>query len=72
MSVSLNCVSRISTFVEISGEGYTLSIQTTCGHPQELIDLAEKAELEAARFTRRAKRLREAANHLAVQPEHAK
>ena len=65
MSVRLNRTAHNTTYVEIGAEDYTLSVQTVHGRPEELIELAEKAELEAARFNRRAKRLREASTHLA-------
>lgn len=70
-TVRLNRVTLNTIYVEISGDGYTLSIQTTNGDPNELITLAEIAEREAARCTRRATRLRDAAFQLSTRSRSA-
>ena len=66
-TVRLNRISNGAVYVEISGDGYNLSIKTVSGNPAELIEIAEAAELEAAKLTRRAIRLRDAAFQLAIR-----
>ena len=55
-----------STYVNIEGEGYQLSVQTKSGTRAELVALAEEARHNAAKSMRRYERLMEASRHKAV------